>query len=273
MGINIVGAGLFGQVIAARLREVGHDVRVFDRRQAEAGSVPSGGHLKPSWLTAIPKKDLERALETLDRLYKVETLTCRFAGLKDLELLRVDVETVLSTGHVIETDVTCVGDGWMKYVGPDGEDLTATGTVIVAAGYWTGELIPSIKHLISGRKGMSTVYVLEEGVQPMPNIIVPWAPYKQIVRTSHGPGQVWIGDGTAIKPENWTTETERKIQDRVSPYTPDLYKESLTQRGIRPYTIGEGLGKVADHLWYATGGGKSGMALAAVYANRLAEIL
>ena len=229
--------------------------------------------MKKGWLSSIPSKDLDRALETLNRLYKVESLMCRFAGIKDIEILRVDVETVLNTGLVIETEVTCVGDGWMKYVGPDGEDLTAIGTTIVAAGYWTGELIPSIKHLISGRQGMSTVYQLEDGVQPMQNIIVPWAPYKQIVRTAHGPNQIWIGDGTAIKPENWTAETERKIQSRVSPYTPDLYKESLTQRGIRPYIIGEGLGKVADHLWYATGGGKSGMALAAVYANRLAEVL
>ncbi len=270
MNVNIVGAGLFGQVIAARLREVGHEVRVFDRRNALAGSVPSGGHLKPSWLTAIPSKDLDRALEALNRLYKVESLMCRFAGLKDIELLRVDVETVLNTGLVIETEVTCVGDGWMKYVGPDGEDLTAIGTTIVAAGIWTGELIPSIKHLLTGKKGMSFTYATQE---PMENIIAPYAPYKQIVRTAHGPGKIWIGDGSAIIEKNWSQDTEGRIYSRIAPYAPKEATEVLIQRGIRPYIAGEGLGQVSDHLWYATGGGKSGMALAAVYANKLAEAL
>jgi glycine/D-amino acid oxidase-like deaminating enzyme len=46
----------------------------------------------------------------------------------------------------------------------------------------------------------------------------------------------------------------------------------LVQRGLRPY-MKNGLRRFSPHLWLATGGGKSGMALAGVYANELSTAL
>lgn len=265
MSVFIVGAGVFGQVIANKLRRTGHQVMVFDRREKEAGSPPSGGHLKPSWLTAIPRDDLDKSLETLDALYGLEKLECQF-GIppltKRMELLRVDIDRVLSSGRVCESNITAVGDGWVE-----SDRVRFDGTVIVAAGVWSAELLPQFKHYLSAKKGMSFTFSGETS-----NIIRPWAPYKQIVRTSHGPGRIWIGDGSAIIPQNWDDQRERQIRGRVFEHVPATHHDLVVRRGLRPY-MHNGLQQVSPRLWLATGGAKSGMALAGVYANKLAEAL
>lgn len=272
--VYVVGGGVFGQVIAAKLRTEGHQVTVFDRREKEAGSPPSGGHLKPSWLTAIPSKELTKSLETLDSLYGIQKLDCEF-GLppltKHMELLRVDIGQVLS-GTTHDANVTAVGDGWLDAeigTGISSSVLRYQGTIIVAAGIWCTELLPQFKYHLTGKKGISWVF---HGGEPVSNLIRPWAPYKQIVRTYHGPGKTWIGDGSAIIPKNWDEQRERNIFDRVIDYAPPNNTELVKQRGIRPYMT-NGCQQVASRLWLATGGAKSGMALAGCYANKLAEVL
>ena len=265
--IYIVGGGCFGQVIAAKLRKDGHPVTVFDRREEDAGSPPSGGHLKPSWLTMIPSKDLEQSMSTLSTLYGMETLKCEF-GIppitKSLELFQVDIDAVLS-GKVIETNVMAVGDGWLRLE----SGALYSGAVIVAAGIWSAALLPQFQREITGRKGISWVF---HGGSKVSNLIRPWAPYKQVVRTTHGPGRTWIGDGSALVPPNWTPQREEQIYERIIPHAPKNYNKLVRQRGIRPY-MNDGCRQVASRLWLATGGAKSGMALAGVYANRISKAL
>jgi len=269
--ILIVGGGVFGQVIAAKLRKEGHAVTIFDRREKEAGSLPSGGHIKPSWMTSITKQELARSLELLDAFYGVQHLQCvvgippRFT--KTTELLRVDVERILSS-PVVESNVTRVGDGWLE-VG--GERLT--GTVIVAAGVWSKQLLPATcagKTLV-GKKGVSFIF---HHKQPMENqnMIYPYLPHKQLVRSEHGPGRTWIGDGSAILPAHWSEEREQKIFSRILPHAPANYTKLERRHGLRPYMNG-GFQQITPKLWLATGGAKDGTVLAGVYANKLAEAL
>src|SRR5690348_2106089 len=181
--------------------------------------------MKRSWLTDIPKKDLDKSFETLDYLFGVEELRC-VNGSGVTSMFRVDIDTVLTSGEVVEASVTEVGNGYLIL-----EDGTrCEGVVIVAAGAWSGELLP--QYPVIGKKGISWVYEIQEQVA---NRVHTWAPYKQIVLTSHGPGKIWIGDGTAIKTENWTEEREHAIQKRLFPYLPRTATLQKVQRGIRPY--------------------------------------
>lgn len=276
--VLIVGGGVFGQVIAAKLRREGHAVTVFDRQEPEAGSLPSGGHLKPSWLTDIPGKALEAALVTLQTLFGMETLECDFGrggATKKIEIQRVDVPHILAQ-PVERVNVTHVGDGWVEIAGP----LAAQGVfspceriegklVVVAAGVWSKQLLPRQCRDLIAKRGVSWVFT---GGKPVPNIIWPWAPFKQVVRTEHGPGRTWIGDGSALLPASWTTEREAAIYSRIKPHAPPNYTKLDRQYGLRPY-LNDGLLRVSPKLWLATGGAKSGTALAAVAANTIAKAL
>lgn len=269
MDTLIVGAGLFGQVIAKKLRQEGHRVTVFDRREPEAGSPPSGGHLKPSWLSFLNKAEMERSFETLDNLYQISTLKCQFL-LKTVDIMRVDVEAVLSDGPVVVANVTAVGDGWVDYRVDSGRINRQKGVVVVAAGVWSAQLLPQLAGELAAKKGVSWTF---QGVPKVPeNAIIPWAPYKQVVRTVHGPSTVWMGDGSAILASNWSQEREATIRQRIFNHVQFDFETLQPRFGLRPY-MSDGFRKLGKKLWVATGGGKSGMCLAGVYANRLADEL
>lgn len=269
MNVDIVGGGIFGQVIAKYLRYLGAFVTVYDDRNPLAGSPPSGGHIKASWLEKVmDSEDLEFATRLLNKFYGVERLICDYNG-KDVELFRVDVESVLSS-PTVEAHVLSVENGKLIYKEPTGGPVHVSNTnVIVAAGFWSGQLLPQIQPELKGKQGMSFVF---EGVEENTNLIHPWCPYKQIIRTDHGPGKVWMGDGTAIIPANWGKSTEEKITKRVMPFAPKKNHTMHIYKGIRPY-MANGCRQLDAHLWVATGAGKSGMALSAVYAKRIAEDL
>lgn len=272
--ILVVGAGLFGQVIAAKLRLDGHMVQVFDSQEPGSGSKPSGGHLKPSWLSFLDRKERDTAFETLDALYGMETLKCQFLT-RTVDLMRIDVDKVLNTGKVFLAKVTSIGDGWLRYTpkGSIDSNVHVKGTVIVAAGVWCARLMPHLVGTTFAKQGVSWLFT---GVTTPPeNLIAPWAPYKQVVRTNHGPGTVWMGDGSAIIPENWNDNKELQIKERILKHTNFPYETLTPQRGMRPYirSYHQGLQQVGAQLWVATGGGKSGMCLAGVYANKLSEAL
>ena len=285
--VYIVGGGVFGQVNAAKLRSDGHCVTVIDRRESEAGSLPSGGHLKPSWLTMIPRRDLDKSMETLDHLFGMETLTC-LTGIgpltKKVELLRVDIEKILSN-PTLQANVTRVGNGYLEYTeyteGQKRSHCRLEGVIIVAAGVWCKQLLPRTCKNLFAKKGISFIFTggASGDESATPNLIRIWAPYKQIVRTTHGPNRTWIGDGTALLPQNWSDRVEDKIYARIQSYAPRDFTALVRRRGLRPYLSDshhDDLGVVRQidtHLWVATGGAKSGTALAGVAANQISEAL
>lgn len=276
----IVGAGVFGCVIAETFRRTGlFDITMFDHRDRMNGSIPSGFLMKPSWITMMNKRELDECFRLLDTLY----------GVRDIQLTVWPTSKKVTAHHldrnkvlypevpVIEKTVLNIHPAIGAVVYDTPERAMKTDIIIVAAGYWTNELLR--KSLLGeikgfhGKQGVSFVY--KGHCEPF---IRPWAPYKQIVAHEHcNPGEIWVGDGTAIKPENWTQERQLQTETRIAVALPDEIRSQnpIRQYGIRSFVKGhkpcylEHIG--ATTTWVVAGGGKNGTIAAAWAANRLME--
>jgi hypothetical protein len=74
MSFLVVGAGLFGSIIAAALRARGASVIVVDDARLEAGSRPAACLMKPGWFSSLGKSVYTPALSMLEELYGVKTI-------------------------------------------------------------------------------------------------------------------------------------------------------------------------------------------------------
>ena len=140
--------------------------------------------------------------------------------------------------------------------------------VVVAGGVWSKELIHA--PTLVGKQGVS-FRVPESYV--MNNTIQAWAPYKQAVVFQEKRDQVWAGDGTAIKPENWTEERAQKSLNRmrkITTFSSMASKHAVV--GIRPY-VPKVKPCLLEHqengLWVATGGAKNGLIAAGWAAHEI----
>lgn len=272
----IVGAGLFGQVIAAHLRALGQDVLALDARAPRSGSQPSACLMKPSWFSGLGRSVYEPALEVLDRLYGVQELSFKlWPALRVDSVKWVDPTQVLSQefeGRLVRR----VGHGFVE----SGRGLNlqrhTARTVVVAGGVWTNHVLhssglPEIPGL-QGKMGLACVWAHHRIDEPF---IRPWAPYKQLVAFNCGSLGLWVGDGTAIKPDNWTQARENQSIRRCTQAV-GLEQEPHIMRGIRPYVPGAKpcyLEQVVPGVWVATGGAKNGTIAAGWCAHRLGEEL
>lgn len=268
MKVGIVGGGIFGCVIAKALSE--HcDVTVFDCRKKEAASKCSGFLMKPSWFDGLGKKITKPGLDTLSSLYKLQEIKFKVGPLRTL-VYRVAKDRVLGWDplNVIQQKVIGIKENWIKTEDDNERHFDA---VILAAGIWTNRFFP--KFGVTGKKGISFEW---KGEVKRP-FIRPWAPYKQVVvfNVPEEPNQVWGGDGSAIKPDNWTEEREKDCLKRVSKAAELEPEEAKQNVGIRPFVEGKThiLEKVGKRYWVATGGGKNGTILAGYVAHRLVEEL
>src|SRR6266576_1797016 len=265
MKVGIVGAGVFGCVIAKALSK--HcDVTVFDCRKKEAASKCSGFLMKDSWFAGLGKKITEPALDMLGSLYKIQSIKFKVGPLRTL-VYRIAKDKVLEGVEVVEEKVKGIGNG--RYIVTDEE--RKFDAIIVAAGIWSNGFFPKLQ--VTGKKGISFEW---EGKVKRP-FIRPWAPYKQVVvfNVPEEENKVWGGDGSAIKQENWTDERERECLKRVAKAAGLDASEAKQNVGIRPFVEGRThvLEKVGKRYWVATGGGKNGTILAGYVASQIEEKL
>ena len=265
----VVGAGIFGATIARALQADGRKVIVFDDARPLSGSAPSGCLMKPSWFSSMGKGVYNPALETLDSLYGVQDLefVIRPSGLKTkVHWVPNDAILKLSDLHVVRETVVKVGNSQvctsrMNYLSP---------LVVVAGGVWSKELIHA--PTLVGKQGVS--FRIPESIV-LNNTIQAWAPYKQAVVFQEKEKEVWAGDGTAIKPENWTTERAQKSLDRMRKITTFASMSSKhAVVGIRPYVPKVKpclLEEQEAGLWVATGGAKNGLIAAGWAAHEIAR--
>ncbi len=274
----IIGGGLFGQVIAAALRDIGQEVLVLDRREPLAGSGPAACLMKPSWFAGLGREVHEPALAMLDRLYGVQDMPFDVhigkAGKVAQQTVHwIDPRKILS-GPTETMNVLAVAPGKV-ILGPDRgthyEQLVST-HVIVAGGVWTKELLP--QYAQSAQRGMASLW---PGIHPERGIIKPWAPYRQLVGFDRGDG-MWVGDGSAIKSANWSEDRERQIREREAKLATRLVPKMMDGighfelQGLRPYWKGPGpclLEEVQPGLWVASGGAKNGTIAAGWCAREL----
>lgn len=262
MNVLIVGAGLFGSIAARLCRRAGYKVTIFDDRRPLAGSPPAACLIRPSWTTLLGREVTDPAMETLRSLFGVRTLRFKTVG-RSVDVYWVDPSSILYT-RVRQETVLEVGDGFLKT-----HKSIYPGTVLVAAGVWSGALVPcpEIRSLV----GAALIY---DGV-PKQNIIRVWAPYKQSVSFQRDRGMTWFGDGTSILYKNWNavariTQSERRARKHK------LRNPIHIIIGQRPYIPSHKKGyfaKVYEHTYVCTGGAKNGTVLAAYYARKFLEAI
>lgn len=264
----VVGAGLFGQVIHRQLTRLGMKSVLVDANHRYAGSGPAACLMKPSWFSSLGRDVYEPSLTLLDELYGVQDLTFRVGPAKatvhwsDPSLIMKPVPDVMT--------VEVVGPGWVQ---SQRERLTAR-TVIVAAGVWSSRLVN-----VPGLVGRAGAAFLWPGAHIPEPFISPWAPYRQLVAFNRGDG-LWVGDGTAMKPDNFDEDRLHKSQHRCTNAVEEaLGREELgvpqVLYGIRPYVpkAKPCYLDIKPGLIVATGGAKNGTLAAGWCAHRIGEVL
>lgn len=262
----VVGAGLFGSVIAAALRAEGRRVVVIDDAQPEAGSRPAACLMKPSWFTSMGKDVHEPSLTLLDRLYGVSDLRFR-VGPGHATVHWCDPATILSETPLVSRVVRVRPDGLCWELVLRDQNPITTDLVVVAAGIWTPLLVP-VEGGLDGQVGIAFLWPGETIEDPF---IRPWAPYRQLVAFNRGDG-LWVGDGAAVRREKWTDaradQSEQRCRSAVSrmcaPHPQPLF-------GVRPYSRMKPcyLCEHAPGLWVATGGAKNGTVAAGWCAHEI----
>lgn len=273
--VVIVGAGLFGQIIARELISRGRLVTLLDSCKENAGSRPAACLMRPSWFSSLGKDITKPALELLDRNYGLHDLQFRvgitkIGGIKMGGVHWVDPAQVLSL-PVNECRVISIGD---REIITD-KGMIQADLIIVAAGVWTSELI-NVPGLI-GKAGCAYTWETPECIKFQP-FISAYRPYCQVVAFRRSPTELWCGDGTAILTKNWSKDYDNATLDRCTKALKmdgtDLAKKATRIFGIRPYmkkTKVCHLEQVTPNLWVATGGAKNGTLAAAWCAHRISE--
>lgn len=265
--VIVVGAGLFGSVIAASLRGQGMDVVVIDDARVGAGSKPAACLMKSGWFAGLGKEIYEPALRELDILYGVKDLNFRIGPGHATVHWVAPSSILIGADHDARVDsLTPINGGWEVMTSwiLDRHPLYAR-RVVLATGVWANELSP-IAVDVKGQAGMAFLYPEERIDEPF---ISPWAPYRQLVAFNRGDG-LWVGDGTSIKHENWSSEHAKVCEERARKYVPVTSKPTRLF-GIRPYAKEKPciLREQMPGLWVASGGAKNGTLAAGWCGHRL----
>lgn len=264
----VIGGGLFGRTVAATMATHGWHVTVYDDARPEGASKCAGCLFKPSWLAGID--GWKSGVALLDRLYGVSQV-----DFKVFHLNRVQPFSVLQdTRYEVHTEtVYKINYKTRDIYTTGGKTIRPPDAIYLATGIWT-DLIPSNKRPdLVGRKG-ATMY-FDQNATPVFRV---WAPYKQSIAVPidyDGHTITWFGDGTAIKPENWSYRHTERLNDHAREAGLNMRKFIETRAGVRPMFKDKmgywrGLG---NNIYVGTGGGKNGIVLASVFARQTAEAL
>lgn len=268
--VVVVGCGILGATIAKAMRAQAREVVILDNRESMAGTLPSGGHLKPSWFSRMKRSEYEPAMELLSNLWGLREaeFTVRPTGMKTT-VYRVDTDVVVkyprTIGKVVEVSHF---DNYPRVVTADATVYRCR-LLVIAAGVWCSNLLPEIATIRKQGVSFRLRGTLE---QPF---IKPWAPYKQVVAHQQADEEIWIGDGSAILPQNWTAERTEQCLRRCRKAVGELHPLRRTITGLRPYCqVGSDpclLRQLGRRAWVATGAAKLGTIAAGWAAKRLVD--
>jgi len=272
----VVGSGVIGATVAEALKKQGRDVLVLDDEQPLAGSRPSGGHLKPSWFSGMKKADYEPAMELLADVWGMTSEQFKLwpTGIK-VTVYRVDTDVLVQTEKTVAhvSSVAHINNyPSVHFAASDSEKIVEERCrlLVLATGVWAGELIPGVQCI--AKQGVSFRFAGK--VVPF---IKPWAPYKQVVAHQQGQNEIWVGDGSAILPQNWTDDRTKQCLERCRGAIKANEKSPLrVLTGLRPYCKTTGgdpclLQQLGPRAWVATGAGKSGTIAAGWVARRILD--
>jgi glycine/D-amino acid oxidase-like deaminating enzyme len=252
----VVGGGLFGSLAAAYARSKGIEARVFDPGLPGAASHAAAGLFKEEWAGKKLQYHYQPAVDVLDALYAIRTVTLTHDDGRDERFSFVPPRVILET-EPVRQEVTAIGDGWLEARGQRHQ-----GWVYVAAGIWCGRFFPTLG--VYGKTGVSFVFDKE-----CPGRIRPIGPGQQAIAFVRDPGTSYFGDGTALP--SYTDDDELRTLRRAADM--GLNGTPISRLwGIRPYVPGGPVfRKLGDRTWLAAGGRKMGTLLAASFARRLID--
>jgi hypothetical protein len=253
---------------------------LIDGQHPMSGTKASGGSVKPSHLTGLDKDDEHISLDMLNTLWGLEKETFVIrpsGGLLKADVYQINMDTVYGTEQVLG-EVTKIGykDGApCAVVELDGDKkLVRCNLLVIAAGMGTTKLIPKMDGELYAKQGVSFKF---DGKLKQA-FVQAWAPYKQITVhsiISHGKTMIWGSDGSALKPDNWTSDRTVECRTRIMKAA-NLKDPAETVLGLRPFHTSNSkpcyLAEVSDDIWVVTGAGKFGGIAAGWASSKLLEL-
>lgn len=270
--IIIIGGGLFGSIIGSSLKREGHEVVIIDDNNPKAGSKPAACLMKSGWFSSLGKDVYEPSLKLLDKLYGIHDIPfVVYPTKKTVNVHWVDPELVLKKHEIpiIPHTVSSIEQDELGFIVRfENKYPLYCSYLVIAAGIWTEHFVKLSENL----QGQSGVAFLYEKTFALPSIKV-WAPYKQLVKFNRGDG-AWVGDGSAIKPKNWTAERELQSFERCAEFMNAPYQPVKKLYGIRPYSkMKPCYFEQRGNKFIATGGAKNGTVAAGWVAHQICERL
>lgn len=301
--VIVIGAGLFGSIIAKRLRAVGHEVTVFADQRPLMGSVPAACLMKPGWASKMSRKEFEDAINLLGVHYGVEKISFELRPtparadvwwVDPAKVLRAP-DRVLKIRHCFPTQPHQRRqpelDRWaVSGIAPLADGTFPTNTldqkwwcqladhVVSAQGFWSVKTDPALQGKLRAQGGWAFRWPGRK-IDPF---IQPWAPYKQLVGFNIGGfedsytrrDEAWVGDGSALLPESLTEERRLASLDRCARAAGLPPSEATCLTGYRPYV--KGLDRPAyvntvEPGWHVVTGGAKNGTLGAAWAAREIE--
>lgn len=273
LDVLVIGAGLFGSIIGEALQHQGRNVSYIDAMHPHAGSRPAACLMKPGWLAGMGKENYNASLNLLDDLFGIVDLEFVTKPLnKRVTVHWIPPHRILKYNEATKGTVKRIMlEDSAAYVlaSINNQEYRINARLIIAAcGYWSSKLFTMPN--LAGQAGVAFSW---HGLTPA-NTIKVWAPYKQVVTLNNWKkGEVWVGDGSAILPQNWTAERQESSLRRCADHINRSALEATTYYGIRPYIKGWKdpcyCEKPYSNLWVVTGGAKNGTASAGWAASTI----
>lgn len=270
--VIIIGAGLFGCVIAKQLQTKGMDVTIIDSNEELAGSKAAACLMKPSWYSSMGKDAYIPAMETLEALYGVETIEFK-TRVKKTKVSWISPRKILNpkVGR-INSKVYEIFKTRDKWTVNDYSDNYHSRNIILAGGVWCNTLL------------MNSNLPLVDNLHPLigtsfqclgettPEISV-WNPYKQLVKFNINESYIWTGDGVTSK-NYWEKKYLSQSLERCANFIGKPPGDLWPTTGHRPYVKDAKpcyLEEHAPNLWVVTGGAKNGTIAAGWAAYELSK--
>jgi hypothetical protein len=275
--VIVIGNGIMGASIAGMFRLQGRDTLVIDSHRPLSGTGPCGGSVKPSAFTGLPKTANIPVLDTLEKLFGLtkEQYHVHPSGeLLKMDVWRIDMDRVYGSAHeVVENSWIAQREGFpvVGYFQKGMEVIETCRLLVVAAGMGTTKLLPEI--ILTAKQGVSFRF---SGQVENP-FVQTWAPYKQVTVHNISPTEIWAADGSALKPENWSSERTLQSKERIKEAMGRTDGPTQIREGLRSFdTLGKKpclLTTVNERIWVAVGAGKFGCIAAGWAANEMAKVV
>jgi glycine/D-amino acid oxidase-like deaminating enzyme len=266
--VIVVGGGLFGSIAADALSRAGMDVMLVDDKRPLSGSKPAACLMKPSWLTSMTKEQLDISFSLLDEQYGLERIPFTLTPTRalDMTVTRIRPSKVWAAVNkpnvIYDGQATAVRDVDNYAIVNLGTAYIQARHVVLACGSWANELAPWAPKP-KPQAGWAFTWQESRKVQPLISL---WAPYRQLVVFNREDGEVWAGDGSALKPER-LTDWGRRDESMMRCVRAAFPKDEEKSEGAPCFF--ETRGRVT----VITGGAKNGTMAAGWCAARLKEML